>query len=232
MGRRNVKWPEVRLSPTPATPLHPPAASKDPQPPFCVFGSQIQQVIQCMWAILQVVSRSPSSVDLFHHIAYRSVCWPDLLSSSSSSSSSWTQITCSDSLLLLLPLLLLPLLLLLLLRVSTASFRLAAWGYSNGKRRKEEEEKKTVRQPSGNSLSPPAEQRQGSPRLSQTERYAPVFMDVQLGNTSTRRGEAPSVWPPLGIQKRRKKKKKEEEEAPPAECVLFPVSFLSLHGPV
>lgn len=60
----------MRLSPTPATPLHPPAASKDPQPPFCVFGSQMQQLIQCMWAILPVLSLSPSSVE-FHHIAQR-----------------------------------------------------------------------------------------------------------------------------------------------------------------
>lgn len=68
-GIRNVTWPEVRVS-TPATPLHPPAATKDPQPPFSVIGSQIQQLIQCMWAILQVVSRPPSSAD-FDHVAQR-----------------------------------------------------------------------------------------------------------------------------------------------------------------
>lgn len=87
-GIRNVKWPEVRLSLTPTTPLHPPAASKDPQPPFCVFGSQIQQLIQCMWAILKVLSLSPSSVE-FHHTAqrltaglwctYKDQCSPDPL---------------------------------------------------------------------------------------------------------------------------------------------------------
>lgn len=70
LGIRNVKWPEVRLSLTPAAPLHPPAASKDPQTPFCVCGSQIQQLFQCMWAILKVLSPSPSSVE-FHHIARR-----------------------------------------------------------------------------------------------------------------------------------------------------------------
>lgn len=68
MGRRNAKWPEVRRSPTPAAPLHPPAAAKDPQPPFCVFGARIQRLVQCMWAILKVVSRSPSSSVEFHHV--------------------------------------------------------------------------------------------------------------------------------------------------------------------
>jgi len=67
----------VRRSPTPATPLHPPAAaSTDPRTPVCVCGSQIQQLIRCMWAmccvcvcVLKVLSRCPSSVE-FHHFAH------------------------------------------------------------------------------------------------------------------------------------------------------------------
>lgn len=57
---------------------------------------------------------------------------------------------------------------------------------------KEEKKKKEKKKLSDSRLGtlsphPPAEQRQGSPRLSQTERYAPAgFMDVKLGNTSTR----------------------------------------------
>lgn len=151
VGIRNVKWPEVRLSPTPATPLHPPAASKDPQPPFCVFGSQIQQLIQCMWAILKVLSRSPSSVD-FHHVAQRlqggSGAPKEIRAARTLSDTNHMQRLSS------------PALLLALIQAGCAGLF---------------KRKKTVRQPPVNSL-PPAEQRQGSPRLSQTERYTPVWM--------------------------------------------------------
>ncbi len=168
LGRRNVKWPEVRLSPTPATPLHPPAASKDPQTPFCVFGSKIQQLIQCMWAILKVLSRSPSSVD-FHHIAQRLQRGLGAPKQTSAARTLSDAITCSDS----LP-----------LRFFSPSFRLPVWGYSNGK----------LSDSRLGTLSP-RQTAAGVPEALPDGKVYPG-LGVKLGNTFTREGKNQSVWPP------------------------------------